>query len=355
MPTLQEPKKINLEKEMYDQARSEGLTFAEFLESKDTSEQYKTDGGKETELSAMSAFERRLMAEDIRVSGANASLVESFFKTTSSSVLFPEFVRQNVDFGMRQGRLHANVTDIVSTTSQIDSGAMKGIEVDLAASDLKHKRVAEAAAFPTAKFKTKEKSIDLKKIGVTIDASYEAIRRTKSNVFAAVLQVIGMQLNRDIVTEAVSVLVNGDGNSNPAANVDTDAPGIITYADILKLFMAADEGFEFTNLLAPREVMEKILTIAEFRDPLIASEFLTRGKPTTPLGLVMKVANGVAANKILAFNKTAGIEMIEEQGGQLVEVHKLIDRQIQGSVISKVIGFSKIFRQSATQMSIFWH
>ena len=349
-----EVKKLSLEKDMYPAAAEAGLTFQEFLETQDPSEKYLTDGGKETELSKLSAFERQLMANDIKVGSADASLVDSFFKTSSSSVLFPEYLSQQIQIGMRMGKMYAMISDVVSVTSNIEGGSYKSSEIDLDNTDLKHKRVAEGAAFPKATIRTKDKTIDLRKIGIEIDASYEAMRRMKANVLAAAMQVLGMRLSKDIVTEAINVLVNGDGNSNPASNVNTATSEALVYGDILKLLLTAEEGFEFDSVIAPKAVMEKILTISEFRDPIVAANWLTKGELTTPLGMRLKISEGVAANKILAFNKTAGIEMLQERGAQLVEADKIINRQIEGSVVSKVVGFGKLFANSAKIMSTVW-
>lgn len=355
MPQLKnEVKKLNLEKDMYAQAAEAGQSFEEFLEAQDPSESYLKENGEQSELSMLSAFERQLMAYDIKVADGTASLVDSFFKTASSSVLFPEYLSQQILIGMRKGKMHAQISDMVSVTSKIEGGSFKGAEVDLDNTNVKQKRVAEGAEFPVAKIRTKDKAIDLTKFGIKIDASYESLRRMKANVLAAAMQVLGMRIAQDVVGGAVDALINGDGNSNPAGNVNTATSTEVTYADILALFMSADEGFEFDSVVASKSVMEKILTIAEFRDPLIASQWLTKGEITTPLGMKLKVSDQVPANKILAFNKTAGIEMLEERGAQLVEAHKIIDRQIEGSVVSKVSGFSKLFKNSAKVMSVVW-
>ena len=51
--------------------------------------------------------------------------------------------------------------------------------------------------------------------------------------------------------------------------------------------------------------------------------------------------------KLLAFNRKAGVEMLELRSMSLVETDKLIDKQMELSVFSKTVGFSKIFSDSA--------
>ena len=61
------------------------------LESLDPSENYKG-----TALEGLDAFQRQLKRFDIHVKGAGSDMVEKFFHTSESSVLFPEFVSRVV-------------------------------------------------------------------------------------------------------------------------------------------------------------------------------------------------------------------------------------------------------------------
>lgn len=140
-----EVKKLQLEKEMYDEAREQGLSFAEFLEQQDPSEGYKKDSGASSELSELTAFERQLMAHDIKVGDGNASLVDQFFVTNASRVLFPEYLNQQILIGLRMGKLYAKLEDIVATTTQIEGASYKAAEIDLGKTDVKLKKVLEGA------------------------------------------------------------------------------------------------------------------------------------------------------------------------------------------------------------------
>ena len=67
-------------------------------------------------------------------------------------------------------------------------------------------------------------------------ASYEAVRFQRIDLFTVTLRRIGEYIARAQLKDAIDVLVNGDGNANPAANVDVAASGSITYADLFKNF-----------------------------------------------------------------------------------------------------------------------
>jgi hypothetical protein len=333
---------------MYSEAKKQGQSFNELLEQNDPSQNY--DG----ELAKLSAFERQLAANEIKVNSKDAALIDQFFATSNSKVLFPEFVSQKIQIGMRLGRRAARLEDVVSVTNTIDSNSYNTSEIDLDYTDVKYKRVVEGGNFPVAKFRTKEKAVTLYKVGLKIDASYEALRRMKASVLSVALVAMGIKLGQDLTYEALLTLLNGDGNSNPAGNINSAVTGNLTFDDLLELDFAFDDGFDPDLVIGNKSAIKKVLKITEFKDPAIAADFLTKGEATTPFGLNFKTNNRLPDGKLLGINKISGIEMLEEKGGQLVEADKIIDKQIQGSVISKVVGFSKIFKNSANTLTYVW-
>jgi len=76
-------KKLDLEKEMYQEARLKGAGFEDLLEELDPSLDY------EGTLQKAGAFARQLMAHGIKIHGPTADPIGKFFASTSSSVLFP--------------------------------------------------------------------------------------------------------------------------------------------------------------------------------------------------------------------------------------------------------------------------
>lgn len=99
---------IRLEKGLYASG-----DFTGALEKIDPSENYSG-----TALEGLDAYQRQLKRFDIKVSGAGSDVVDKFFKTSDSAVLFPEYVSRAV----RQGTQEANVLPrIVASTTVIDS------------------------------------------------------------------------------------------------------------------------------------------------------------------------------------------------------------------------------------------
>jgi hypothetical protein len=331
-------KKLKLEKEMYKEAEKNGLSFTDILENQDPSSNY-PEGTPD-------AFQRQLIAHDLKTRGTNVAFVQDFFKTSDSAVLFPEFINRNLLIGLNRGKAEATLDDVISTTTSIDSRIYKGIYADVPNSDLEYKRVSEGATFPRVIVKTKEKSIELEKIGLQFESTYEALKLSKVNVVASIVQLLGFKLGQKMVTEALLTLINGDGNSNPAGTVPVATPGTIVFADLLELEMAFN-NFECEVLVGNKATIKKILLMSEFRDPLIGAEFLTKGTFTTPFGNVIKMNRNLPNGKLIGFNKKAGLEMLELKSMSLVESEKIIDKQFEKSVVSKTVGFSKIFEDSA--------
>ena len=103
---------VKLEKGMYGQ---NGRSFLKVLESLDPSENYKG-----TALEGLDAFQRQLKRFDIKVKGAGSDMVEKFFHTTESAVLFPEFVSRVVRQGLEEESILPAITATVTNFDGMD-------------------------------------------------------------------------------------------------------------------------------------------------------------------------------------------------------------------------------------------
>ena len=103
---------LKLDKGMYQEA---GSTFSQVLERQDPSEQYKG-----TSLEGLDAFQRQLKRFDIKVKGAGSDVVEKFFRTADSAVLFPEYIARSVRQGMEEGDILPHITAAVTKFDGMD-------------------------------------------------------------------------------------------------------------------------------------------------------------------------------------------------------------------------------------------
>lgn len=329
---------ITIEKGMYQQKG--GLTAA--LESIDPSESYVG-----TSLEGLDAFSRQLKRFDIRVSGSGSDCVEKFFQTSNSAALFPEYVSRAVRAGME----HSDVlSKIVATVTDIDGMDYRSVTSVPTEDDKSLKIVAEGATLPQTAVKTRENLVKLHKRGRMLTASYEALRFQRLDLFTVTLNQIGAYIARAQLADAIKVIVNGDGNSNPAVTVSVDTQGSVAYSDLVNLW-AQLSPYELNTILAPTTEICKLLELPQFQDAHAGMQFHGSGKMITPLGASLIHAPSVDNGKIIGLDKNCALEMVQA-GGVTTDYDKLIDRQLERAAITCTAGFAKIFDGAAKVLTL---
>ena len=336
---------IRLEKGMY---RESGKSFAQVLESLDPSEHYVG-----TALEGTDAFQRQLKRFDIHARGAYSDPVEKFFRTAESSVLFPEYIARAVKQGMEENDV---LPKIVATTTTIDAMDYRSVFSAASEDDKKLMQVAEGASIPATEIRSKSNLVKLNKRGRMLVASYEAIRFQKLDLFAVTLRQIGAYIQKMHLQDAVDVLVNGDGNNNPAETLTigtsplSGTKGTLTYAQLVE-FWSQFEPYTMNALLASGDAMVKMLKLTEFQNPLTGLNFQGTGKLSAPMGAELLCAACVPSGKLIGLDRRYALEMV--QAGEVsVEYDKLIDRQLERAAITSISGFGKIMPEAAKVLVI---
>ena len=187
-------------------------------------------------------------------------------------------------------------------------------------------------------------------------ASYEAIRYQKLDLFSVTLRQIGAHINRMLLEDAIDVLVNGDGNDNPAEvfSVGSGAiggsSGTLDY-DALVDFWAQFEPYEMNTLLVPTDVMVSMLKLPEFQNPLTGLNFQGTGKLSTPMGAKLLRTSAMESGKLIGLDSRFALEMV--QGSDVtVEYDKLINRQLERAAITAIAGFAKLFQDAAKVLKV---
>lgn len=321
-------KNINMEKGMY---HVPGKSFTQVLESLDNSQNYRG-----TELECLDAYQRQLKRYDIKVAGSGSDRVEKFFATTSSTALFPEYVARAVRQGMEQAN---RLSDMVATVTNIDSLDYRSVKSSLTSSELDMTVVDEGDDIPEVTIKSAENLVTLKKRGSMLTASYEALRFQKLDLFTVTLKQIGAHIATTQMNDAVSVLLAGDGNSNPITT--TTLTSDMSYGDMVNLW-ASLSPYNLNTILAGTDVVQKLLALEEFKDSQAGLTFHGTGNIVTPLGATLIHIPTMASGKIIGLDKNYALEMVTA-GDVLTEYDKLIDSQIERAVISSIAGFAKIY------------
>ena len=336
---------LKLEKGMY---RQEGMSFPQVLESLDPSENYRG-----TALEGTDAFQRQLKRFGIRAKGAGSSPVEKFFRTMDSAVLFPEYIARTVRQGMEE---HDILPAIVATTTVIDAMDYRSIYSNPTDDDKALQDVEEGAAIPETEVKTKEHLVSLTKRGRMLVASYEALRFQKLDLFGVMLRQIGAHIQKQQLSDAVKVLMNGDGNDNAAVaySVGTDpisgTAGTLGYDQLVE-FWGQFDPYTMNTILCSTGTMTKMLKIPELQNPLTGLNFQGTGKLTTPLGAQLHRTSAVADGVIIGLDNRYALELVRA-GDVLVEYDKLIDRQLERAAITSISGFGKICDGAACVLNV---
>ena len=335
---------VKLEKGMYGRG---GKGFTKVLESLDPSEAYKG-----TAYENLDAFQRQLKRFDIHVKGAGSDMVEKFFHTAESSVLFPEFVSRVV----RQGMESDILPDITATVTNFDGMDYRSIASVPTDDEKELKRVEEGAVIPTTSIRTQENLVKLHKRGRMLVASYEAIRFQRLDLFSVTLRQIGAYIARMHLKDAIDVLTNGDGNNNAAGTYQvgtspiSGTAGTLSY-DALLDFWAQFDPYTMNTLLVSNDMMLAMLKLDEFQNPLTGLNFQGTGKLTTPMGAKLLRTSAMPNGTIIGLDKNYALEQI--CGSEvMVEYDKLIDRQLERAAITSISGFAKPYQDASKILTL---
>lgn len=329
---------IRLEKGMYT-----GEGFTKTLERLDPSENYEN-----SELAGLDAFGRQLKRFDIKVSGPNSDIVEKFFKTSDSAVLFPEYISRAVKQGMEEANV---LPEIVATTTKIEGMDYRTITSDISDNAGELNDVAEGAAIPEINVRTQDNLVTLNKRGRMLVSSYEALRFQHLDVFTVILKQIGAYIASAQLDDAVDVLLNGDGNNN-AATGETKAGDSLAYSDLVTLWTSLSP-YKMTTMLGNSAALQAILNISEMKDANAGLNFHGTGNLVTPAGAnLIHVPNlTLETNKIIGIDKNCALEMVQASD-IIIDTDKLIDRQLERTCVSAIAGFAKIFNAATKTMTV---
>lgn len=328
---------VRLEKGMYGRG---GTSFTKTLEELDPGERYRG-----TPLEGLDAFQRQLKRFDIHVKGADSDPVEKFFHTTESSVLFPEFVSRVVRQGLEEGGI---LPDITATVTKFDGMDYRSIASVPTEEEKKLLAVEEGAAIPQTSVRTRENLVKLRKRGRMLVASYEAIRFQRLDLFSVTLRQIGAYIGKMHLQDAIQVLMEGDGNENPAETVSLG--GELSYDALLEFWNKFDP-YTMNTLLVGGDTMLKLLRLKEFQNPLTGLNFQGTGTLSTPLGAKLLRTSAMPAGTIIGLDRRYALEQVI--GGEVaVEYDKLIDRQLERAAVTVVNGFAKVFQDASKVLTV---
>jgi hypothetical protein len=338
---LDKLKKLALELGLWQEAKNKRITFTEVLAKLEADSGYTPEG----EYAKYDAYERQLAAHGIKIND-RASLVEHFFATTDSRILFPEFIDRQIRLGLELGRLDLRLEDTYSVSQTVTEPTVTPVALDFSKEDVKPKRVAEGGVFPRMKAALKDKSIRLKKVGRQLDMSYEVLRRMQVLEAGMIFQRFGYQMSREMTREALAVIKDGDGNVGSAAST-SDAGGTWTYADLLDCIFRFTDGHQATHIVLNPAFLQAILSddtnFKQLQSVNLLESFVKTGMVQNFFGLNWRTHADLTNETILIYERDTTLKYYEERGSAIQETDRIINQQIQGTVVSLNYGFAKMF------------
>ena len=320
---------IKLEKGLY----TTGKSFTKALEELDPSENYIG-----TPLEGLDAFERQLKRFDIKVSGPDSDSVSKFYSTSTSSVLFPEYISRVVKAGIET---NSKVENVIATTTEIDSLDYRSLSY---ADDMNFELalVNEGGQMSECEISLSDKLTTLTKYGKVLKASYEALKFQKLDLFSITLSKIGEQISYTQFGQALNAVIDEHTKSITADDV--------TYEALVKLWMEL-QPYNMTTLVTDKKTATKLLNLTELRDANAGLDFHGTGKFITPFGAEIIVYDQGTDYGAIAIDRNYAIERVQA-GGVVTEFDKIIDCQFERAAISTIVGFAPIYRDAIVTLPI---
>lgn len=357
---LDEKAKIEVTKEDIAMARTKEITLTTYLNEKHQDKLQYTNG--------LDAFDAALVSAGIivkgnEVYGIQASRMEVFFTTDQNKTLFPEFVVRTLKQTINASPI---LSYLIGETMTITGDTMKQPVLDLGENTatgkknrdaLKKVRISETADIPVGEIKLGETAISIYKYGRGIKASYEVMRRTTIDMFRKQVELIGTYAAYDEVRMIIDVIVNGDGNNNPAqvykrSVLDANGTqGKISMTGLMKL-MIKQFPISVDTLIVNEEGLIQLAT-------LLSDKNLMNGvQPYIPFTLPQGFFSGLTIiyspdvpksnsnEAIIGINKSLSIRKIIEQGSMIQEAEKYAVNQTQALYLTENAGFAKIYNDA---------
>ena len=354
---LKDDEKINVSTVDVEAAATQGVSLSTYLNNKYASIVEKFNG--ELDAFDIALLSKGIIVKDNLEFGIQSSSMMTFFTTDENRALFPEFIIRQ----LRQiSGMPSIINDIVASTRVITGDSAKQVVLDLSDTAqgvknkqaLKKRRIAEGADIPVATLRLGETSIKIYKYGVGVKATYEVLRRTTIDMFRKQMELVSLQASYDEVGAVIDVVLNGDGNTNPATVYKrsvlnpSGSVGVLDVTTLVK-FLIKQAPFNFNTLLVDEDVYTQICTILMDKNltnainPQVTFEF--------PQGLLstLKVIysedvplTSGSKHQIVGLAKDYAIEKTLEAGSVINEVEKASSNQTQMAYMTENAGFNKI-------------
>ncbi len=321
---------IDITRDLYLEAESQGLTLSELLEG--------DDFDPSPHGSPLDAFERQLALAGVRLTGRTPSTVEQFYQ--KAPALLPEFMLREIKRGQS---MRPELTRLIANSTTAATNRYTPFHIDTAdTSKFSLRPIGEGAEIPQLVVTEQTHAVTVKDFGLALKASYKSLRYRTTSQFRVLLWYIGFKMQTDKIGMVVDVMINGDGNTNPASVINVQTTGTLTYTDLINLW-ATFSPYEMNTLVCHINSLKSILTMNEFKDPLAGYRFQQAGDLFSPLGASLVRCDDVPTDYVIGLDNRFAIEEVVTQP-LLVEYDKIIEQRFEEAVISESVAYAKVLK-----------
>jgi len=361
-------KDLKLEPGMYKTAAANGQGFNQLLENlaieKDA--QVETDVFKNKTLYEvkqikqsyrnageevpLTTFEKLLNLHDIIYRGSQTSTVEKFYQSSDIAILFPEYIQQEIyASAIRDGIWE----EFVAGRQTITGLKYKTIYLEDTAASRSLARTVRGSEFARSQVVVSQNEIDLIKYGRILEFDYESwyftsLAQLKTKVFDR----IGQQIKLDITDRMISVLLNGDGNSNGLESdqtVSANTSGEIDKTDIIAFSSCLPEAYQLDKFIGRKTYMRKYWeSLSDMTNP--AAQKAEIGIPLPPGKMYDRSA--LTADLFLGVDRARAIDIVSNETMIMTETQNIIQKQTVDAVISIRVNFSIIDQDAIGALDI---
>lgn len=300
-----------------------------------------------------SAFDKmtpiKMAMFDAGISGT--SIIKDFTTAGAGDWLLPAFI----DTRLRESIGGSDMLSyVVNSTVGVDGLSVVAASLDLVNDETNKKnimksRVAEGADLPLAVIKLGEQALAMYKHGRAVQATYEALQYMRVDLFSKTIDAIANDVAKQQLGNAINVLVNGDGNNNRAAEIETAAADTITYDDILNVMTTFMDksGLPITTVIAGKKFFDQIFKMTFDADKMAGADY--RFAISTPQFSAQNV-NLIYDNRVpqsggkdiaIFLNSDMALVKYVANGSNIREMANNIRNQTRLGTISEISAFSK--------------
>jgi len=258
--------------------------------------------------------------------------------------LAPEIIRDYIVKGLNADVSHL---DLCSSAENVDSLSVTSPWLQFQAE--RPVATAEAENIAEAAMTWGAKTITLKKKAIGLRITDELRLSVKLPVLQPFLERVGVQLAVGWYKDAVTTLINGDqsdGSDSCGTYYNTTA-NTIAFADFLRAWVRGRQiAMQWTNMITTEAGANVVLNLDEFKTPLntggTAVTLRSRNR-IVPQNVEHFISADMTADNYMLFDRRYAMQFLQFRP-VLVESERIVSRQIEGTFVSQIGGFSTIDR-----------